>query len=219
MNQVILKKKNTAFGYPVCKWMSKQKCVHPYVNANFLKGAFVTSFVELRDLEHNDSLLSSPANRRDIRIVKPVMGGSLYFNCEIISYCKQWLIRIIVSYILMWARLVKKLTALYLKGPRYGMEYVIIPSTYLHPNLCMEQEDRDCPPNLLGMRHLVYINIVLRNYACSRDGYNVERTLSITGLEEVADATTGVIGNGGFNVIHNRNIWAEYVVSNVGKVP
>ncbi|KAJ8872581.1 hypothetical protein PR048_026187 [Dryococelus australis] len=60
---------------------------------------------------------------------------------------------------------------------------------------------------------------VLHNYVRSRDGYNVEDTLSIEGLEEVNDAAMDDSVNGGLHVNHIINIWAENFVSNVGIVP
>ncbi|KAJ8867435.1 hypothetical protein PR048_031237 [Dryococelus australis] len=73
--------------------------------------------------------------------------------------------------------------------------------------------------NLDLFTDIVRAGCVLHNYVRSRDGYNFEDTLSIEGLEEVQDAAMDDNVNGGLQVNHIRNIWAEYFVSNVGTVP
>lgn len=58
--------------------------------------------------------------------------------------------------------------------------------------------------------------IVLHNYIRDRDGYVVEDTTSITGLEDIQGTSTT---RGGLKANNVRNILCKYFVSSVGSIP
>ncbi|CAH1980922.1 unnamed protein product [Acanthoscelides obtectus] len=58
--------------------------------------------------------------------------------------------------------------------------------------------------------------IILHNYVRDRDGYRIEDTTTIIGLEEVQGETTT---RGGVRANNIRNILCQYFVSSVGSVP
>lgn len=59
---------------------------------------------------------------------------------------------------------------------------------------------------------------ILHNYVRCRDGYKFEDTLTVEGFEDIL-ANTSSIAQGGNAANQNRNRWADYFLSDIGRVP
>lgn len=114
----------------------------------------------------------------------------------------------------------------------FGGKHLTVEKRVFNYRLCRARRYVECAFGILSNKWLVFhrpINvqpdfavlivnacIVLHNYVRDRDGYLIDDTTTITGLEDLAGETTT---RGGLAANNVRSVLCRYFMSNVGSVP